>query len=137
MLTSNELRLGNIVRVNNTVGEISMISNTYVHVLTENANGHTDTEHQFKELNEVPLTDEVLEQYGFSFHHYFKFWQRVSTGIRSEMDIDRDYNVIDFMRRPIMKKLVSLHQLQNIFFMLKGRELKENAQYKILQDANA
>jgi hypothetical protein len=28
------------------------------------------------------------------------------------------------MRKPILKKLTSLHQLQNIYFMLKERELK-------------
>jgi len=40
------------------------------------------------------------------------------------MDIDSDYDVIDFMRKPVVKNLVSLHQLQNAYFMLKGRELK-------------
>jgi hypothetical protein len=32
--------------------------------------------------------------------------------------------VLDFMRKPILKKLTSLHQLQNIYFLLKGRELQ-------------
>ena len=76
-----------------------------------------------EQLQPVALNDDVLRQWGFVFHDYFHFWQRISTGIRSEMDIDRDYNVIDFMRKPIVNKLESLHQLQNIFFVLKGREL--------------
>jgi hypothetical protein len=54
-----------------------------------------------------------------------KLWQLVNgkEENRSEMDIDRDYNVICFMRRPLVKKGTSLHQLQNIYFMLKGKEL--------------
>ena len=28
------------------------------------------------------------------------------------------------MHKPIIKNLASLHQLQNVYFMLKGRELK-------------
>jgi hypothetical protein len=40
------------------------------------------------------------------------------------MDLSPDYEVIDFMRKPILKKLTSLHQLQNIYFLLKGRELQ-------------
>jgi hypothetical protein len=42
----------------------------------------------------------------------------------SEMDIDNDYDVIDFMHKPVVRHLASLHQLQNVYFMLKGRELK-------------
>jgi hypothetical protein len=44
-------------------------------------------------------------------------------GNRSEMDIDSDYNLIDFMRKPVVKTIASLHQLQNIYFLLKGKEL--------------
>jgi hypothetical protein len=42
------------------------------------------------------------------------------------MNISPDYEVIDFMRKPILRKLTSLHQLQNVYFMLKGRELNFN-----------
>ncbi len=49
------------------------------------------------------------------------------------MDIDRDYNVIDFMRRPLVRSITSLHQLQNIYFSLKGKEIgfKEAGSNKI------
>ena len=82
------------------------------------------SEQSFEQIESVPLTDDVLRQCGFIYHDYFKFWQHITTGIRSEMDINSDYDVIDFMRRPIIKKMTSLHQLQNVYFMLKGRELK-------------
>lgn len=77
------------------------------------------------QVQPVPLSDELLQQAGFHFHPYFQFWQKIETGNgeRSELDLDRDYNVIDFMRRPLVKGIASLHQLQNIFYSLKGREL--------------
>jgi len=87
---------------------------------------HKASEHSLEKVEPVPLTNEVLKQCGFLYHDYFKFWQLVTTGIRSEMDISPDFEVIDFMRKPIIKKLTSLHQLQNVYFMLKGRELKLN-----------
>jgi len=40
------------------------------------------------------------------------------------MEINPDYDLIDFMRKPVVKKMSSLHQLQNIYFALKGNELK-------------
>jgi len=56
---------------------------------------------------------------------YFKFWQKAESVNRkkTEMDIDKDYNLIDFMRRPVVKNIVSLHQLQNLYFSLKGKEI--------------
>ncbi|GAA4746200.1 hypothetical protein [Flavisolibacter ginsenosidimutans] len=91
----------------------------------------TDLPYSLERLQPVPLSDAVLKQCRFVYHEYFKFWQLI-TGqdeSRSEMDIDGDYNVIDFMRKPLVKKVASLHQLQNIYFMLKGKELafQENA----------
>jgi len=90
----------------------------------EDSHEQTASEYRFDQIEPVPLTDDVLKQCGFVYHDYFKFWQLITTGTRSEMDIDSDYDVIDFMRRPIIKSLASLHQLQNVYFMLKGRELK-------------
>jgi len=87
---------------------------------------HKASEYSLEKVEPVPLTNELLKQCGFLYHDYFKFWQLVTTGIRSEMDISPDFEVIDFMRKPIIKKLTSLHQLQNVYFMLKGRELKLN-----------
>jgi hypothetical protein len=89
--------------------------------------GETESNRQqnLQVLEPVPLTDAVLRQCNFVYNDYFKFW-RLVTGAgeaRSEMDIDRDYNILDFMRKPIVKKVASLHQLQNVYFMLMGKEL--------------
>jgi len=125
MISCHELRLGNRVLVNDNLHLISGITSTTVFTIDVQGSGEqAESEYSLEKIEPVPLTDEVLKSCGFIFHDYFKFWQLLTTGIRSEMDIDRDYDVIDFMRKPIIKKLASAHQLQNVYFMLKGRELK-------------
>ena len=124
MILSNELRLGNRVLVNGNIQKVSQITDTTIFTIdADERNAPESSEHSPEQLQPVPMTNDVLKQCGFVFHDYFKFWQLKTTGIRSEMDIDRDYDVIDFMRRPIVKNLASLHQLQNVYFMLKGKEM--------------
>jgi len=125
MISCHELRLGNRVLVDKNLQQVSMITGTTVFTIdAEKSSGQKASEQSFEQIEPVPLTDDVLKQCGFVFHGYFKFWQLLTTGARSEMDVDSDYDVIDFMRRPIIKKMASLHQLQNVYFMLKGSELK-------------
>jgi hypothetical protein len=125
MIPCYELRLGNRVLVDKNLQQVSMITGTTVFTIDiEESHEQKVSEQSFEQIESVPLTDDVLRQCGFIYHDYFKFWQHITTGIRSEMDINSDYDVIDFMRRPIIKKMTSLHQLQNVYFMLKGRELK-------------
>ena len=125
MISCYELRLGNRVLVDKNLQQVSMITGTAVFT-SDAEEGHEQvaSEYRFEQIEPVPLTDHDLKQCGFIYHDYFKFWQLITTGSMSEMDIDSDYDVIDFMRKPIVKNLASLHQLQNVYFMLKGRELK-------------
>jgi hypothetical protein len=125
MIPAFELRIGDYVLVGENIEEISTVSRSNASTVRCTTDGEQIiTQHSLEQIEPVLLTDDILKQCGFVFHHYFKFWQLISTGIRSEMNISADYEVIDFMRKPILKKLVSLHQLQNIYSMLKGRELQ-------------
>jgi hypothetical protein len=128
MISCNELRLGNRVLVDKNLQQVSMITSTAVFTIdAEEGHEPAVSEHSSDQIEPVPLTDDVLKQCGFVYHDYFKFWQLKTTGITSEMsemDIDNDYDVIDFMHKPVVRHLASLHQLQNVYFMLKGRELK-------------
>ncbi|HEY0058845.1 MAG TPA: hypothetical protein VGB56_06895 [Flavisolibacter sp.] len=125
MIPCNELRIGNQVLVDETLRKVSSISGTTVSTIGSGNSPEAATERSINNIQPVPLTDDVLRQCGFVYHDYFKFWQLLTStaGLRSEMDIDRDYDIIDFMRRPLIRKVASLHQLQNIYFMLKGTEL--------------
>lgn len=123
MISCYELRIGNYVLVDGNLQQVSAINHT-VALVAEEDNEQIVSEHNLENVQLVPLTDDILRHCGFVYHDYFKFWQLITTGIRSEMNISPDYEVIDFMRKPILKKLASLHQLQNIYFILKGRELQ-------------
>lgn len=128
MIPCNELRIGNVVLAEQTMQQIAMVNNTSSATTAlpgAKEEAKTSTQHLLENLQPVPLNDAMLMQCRFVYHDYFKFWQLIS-GVdnnRSEMDIDRDYNILDFMRKPIVKKVASLHQLQNIYFLLKGKEL--------------
>lgn len=73
----------------------------------------------------IALNEEILKKCGFNFLDYFKLWQKMQvlpkTGYLLEMD--QDYDVRDFGHRYIGVRLKFLHQLQNLFFELKGIEL--------------
>ena len=129
MIQCNELRTGNFVLIDNNVEKLTLINNDpgFADVPLIGFQGGTDN---YKSCNSegvhpVPLTDDILRRCGFSFHEHFHLWQFFSGDTKglSGMDIDTDYNLIDFMRRPIVKKMTSLHQLQNIFYALKGTEI--------------
>ncbi|HUC81738.1 MAG TPA: hypothetical protein VMR70_12535 [Flavisolibacter sp.] len=125
MIPSNELRIGNYVQCEGRLERLVMINNKTAAVDVEKNDGDAKGELPLSSIQPVPLTDDILQQCKFVYHDYFKFWQLISgkDELRSEMDIDRDYNVIDFMRRPLVREVASLHQLQNIYFVLKGQEL--------------
>lgn len=135
MIPCRELRIGNYVLVDKKIKQVSMIdsASSPTAAVTPDAKEETETSlvYSLERLQPVPLSDAILKQCRFVYHEYFKFWQLINgqDESRSEMDIDGDYNVIDFMRKPLVKKVASLHQLQNIYFMLKGKELafQENA----------
>jgi hypothetical protein len=128
MISCYELRIGNYVAVDESLQKIAAINRTTASTLEAEENNEKVSEHDLDNIEPVPLSDDIIRQCGFAFHDYFKFWQLITTGIRSEMNLSPDYEVIDFMRKPILKKLTSLHQLQNIYFLLKGRELDFHVQ---------
>lgn len=129
MIPYQELRIGNYVLVDKKKQQVAMVdqrsSKAAMFSTDETA---TNAEFTLDVLMPIALTDDVLVQCGFAYHDYFKFWQLIE-GVeanRSEMDIDSDYNIIDFMRKPVVKRMTSLHQLQNVYYMLKGKELNIN-----------
>ena len=126
MIPYHELRIGNYVLAGKQHRQISMIDQRSLKAaMTLTDKSESNGEYTFESILPVKLTDDVLKQCGFFYHDYFKFWQLTNgkDGDRSEMDIDPEYNLLDFMRKAVVKKITSLHQLQNIYFILKGKEL--------------
>jgi len=129
MIQAHELRIGNYVLINGTrrqVNSISAGSELPDTALIAYNVGEVEAEEHCTSMTvqPLPLSKEVLAGCGFEFHDHFKFYQKKIDGRGTDMEINQDYDLIDFMRRPLVKKMSSLHQLQNIYFALKGKELK-------------
>jgi len=113
MIPRQELRLGNWIMKDD--------SGQYFEVKKG-----VDIDDQSVDYTPVPITPQVLMKYGFIFHDYFKLWQKNKTvnGTGPDMELDPDFWVLDFSHRRIGVELKSLHQLQNLYFSLKGKELE-------------
>ena len=128
MIHANELRIGNYVLINGTCLQVNSIDGgkgldgtSIICYLPGGVESKKDCGSDT--VLPVLITDEILACCGFVYHDYFKCWQKKVDGKGTEMDINRDYDVVDFLRKPLVKNVRSLHQLQNIFFALKGKEL--------------
>ena len=113
MIAPQELRLGNWVHLADadkylTVSKVSHLNYTNQDFLP------------------IPITSEILKTFGFQFHEYFKLWQRNKpvAGTGPEMELDPDFWLLDFSHHRMGVEVKSLHQLQNLFFLLKGKELQ-------------
>ena len=120
--------------------KVSAISNCNSHtchssVAVESMTNEDAEIYSVENIQPLLVTDSILEQCNFIFHDYFKVWKLGSIGqAATEMEIDMDYNFIDLMRRPVVKRIASLHQLQNMYYMLHGKELDFDADAILLAD---
>jgi hypothetical protein len=129
MIPLNELRIGNRILANNVAGTVKAINKDGISISDPELSGVTTSllNNDFDKVQPIPLTDQLLLQYGFAFNNHTRCWQkrRLSNNTFNTMELDMDYNAVDFMRRPIVKKIKYLHKLQNLYFELKGEELLE------------
>jgi hypothetical protein len=130
MIPFSELRIGNYVLINAIIRKIAMISSVEDNKHIPTVGYYVGEDLRFincdsKQLQAAPLSNSLLEQTGFLFDSYFKLWQkpRQASGTGMEMELDRDYSVVDYMRRPLLKEVKSMHGLQNLYYALLGREL--------------
>lgn len=130
MIPITELRIGNYVLINNVVRRIAMISSfkDIVHIPSIGYYVGEDIKYiacEEKQLQPVAITNNLLERCGFVFDPYFKLWQKSKEvpGTGMEMELDKEYSVVDFLRRPLLKEMKNMHSLQNIFYALKGKDL--------------
>jgi hypothetical protein len=113
MIPLQELRVGNWI-MNKDSGQYIEVKKGF------------DIDDQSVDYVPVPITPQVLLTCGFVFHNHFKLWQKnkAVSGTGPDMELDPDFWVLDFSHRRIGVELKSLHQLQNLYFALKGNELQ-------------
>lgn len=115
MIAANELRIGNWVQIGNDHQIVYQI-------IFNRGSGHSINHKDYNEdfFNPVPLTPEILKKCELQeCQNFANDWTYIKE------DEGEHYLVCDFVKvssRPIKY----LHQLQNLYFSLTGRELEIN-----------
>jgi hypothetical protein len=133
MITENELRIGNLVLSPQGVGYSpkgiikveSIFGDGINHWQDMGAGGRAS----FTDIQPIPLTPEILEKCGFEFvedsfgDQDLSRWQYTFENYGKSIDIyltDGSCNLSDRENQ----QLNYVHQLQNLFFAISGRELE-------------
>jgi hypothetical protein len=128
MINIHEFRIGNYVLADNVIRRVCLINNDPGITQTQGIGYLMDDDCHYEKsdspkLSAVILTDEVLEEFGFNFHEHYKLWQHPKPANSYTIELDRDYNALDFSHRPILKNIKHFHILQNLFYTIQGEEL--------------
>ena len=126
-ILSNELRIGNLVMdEKNRVVQIHGIESNWNYVWLNHLNGSSIYCFEIERINPILLTPEILEKCGFNIKSpnkdgTFNYWSK-------ELDASIDCEDGNLFRYRIHEKLrtkniVSLHQLQNLYYALTQTEL--------------
>ena len=126
MIQINELRIGNLIRVNGILSKIEIINNELdeVYFLGEDFY-HSDF---CCNIEPIQITEEWLLKLGFSVLNESSSGKRYGYVINGVFDSDLTFTFWKttreagkFFRRDL--ELKSVHQLQNLYFALTGAEL--------------
>lgn len=121
----NELRIGNVVSINKNAlklnenagphnAKIYSISPTSV----ELSIGELLAEVQVDEISSITLSNELIKNMGFIEHY-----NSIKTYYNPYMEIDHDFKL---MKVDFELKIKYVHQLQNLYFDITGKELEVN-----------
>lgn len=117
-MTANELRIGNIVKYTSLFNKNSIKNKTISGV------DISDCQIYSEDYQAVPLTEEWLVKFGFSWKYMDdptgKHW--LLGGARFLFEYDESPN--RFYNGPLGIEIKYVHQLQNLYFALTGKELE-------------
>lgn len=116
MIKANELRIGNWVMYDNRLFQIESISNPFPCLNTDEFGiGVVD----WNNIQPIPLTPEILENFGFENWDKKKYSNDVLC-----LTVNGDGYLYLANQRHV--NIFYLHQLQNLYFALTGEELTYN-----------
>ena len=126
MIHPQELRIGNMLFVDGTFIKVGKIEEHFISWNIAKDTAKFKIWNPFlpisdKRINPIPLTEEILLKFGFE-----------KTANPRELKYD-DYSILllneirfvicNYMENPPSVKVSTVHQLQNLFFSLTGKEL--------------
>lgn len=113
VLDAKELRIGNcVLDIDNDVLSVSEITKDYVSF------NNCNLKSRYSKIKPIPLTEEWLIKLGFINDRVLEFYRNDIT----DSTIIIDYNFICLLGYSHVK-LNYVHELQNLYFALTGREL--------------
>lgn len=141
MIKANELRLGNLVTDEfystfNTIITVNSINSKGINLnieddgnFSELADRWIEPEYEFNQLFGIPISPEILQKFGFDMNpNWYKY-----DGAIAVLDLGYLYLAMGVMGRYVTlfqndntstgKNIEYLHQLQNLFFDIKDKEL--------------
>jgi len=122
MIQANELRLGNWLKRNSQPNGFLVDVQTIVRLV------HSGV----RDEHPIPLTPEILEKCGFENDNVFKkMFKYLNKSIydTDKLTFRKEEGFICFdgiKYRTLLKHVIYLHQLQNLYFALTGEELTVN-----------
>ena len=128
MINTQELRIGSYILVDNTIRKVCSIKSdesaaAKPFVGFENNNSCEYEAAISDRLTPVPVTNELLTALGFTFHSYHKTWQHEKPKKTVTIELNTEYNAVDFSHRTLVKDVHYLHLLQNLFYSVQQQEL--------------
>lgn len=118
MVNQKELRLGNKIMYKGEVRTVNMIHDNGYAMGDIRGGYYADGNH--KHYDPIPLTPEILEKCGFVFD---TVTYQIGNIMLSECDGYFNFWLNQLYQGSI-RKIYSLHQLQNLFYALTGQELE-------------
>lgn len=130
-MKSTELRIGNLVDLGNRIGKVIDIGHLSCTVV--DLEETQDTLEDYERTQGIPLTEEWLERFGFTksnnvaitieykLDDLFSIWKKYGYNVFyiSQYN-ENDTQLIN------TTQIKEVHQLQNLYFALTGKELKLN-----------
>ncbi len=134
MIAVNELRIGNLVHFNNDglFHEIRSVSRDKIHPIElielDGSNGYAHN-CELSEIEPIPITEALLEKSGWKWNGLTSSFERYpDTDSRMHLrfvENNSSYTMFNYIRKcEIVKRIWHVHQLQNLYFALTGREIK-------------
>lgn len=127
MIKPNELRLGNYVAVKNhgeeVIGKVFAINENLISVDGGNNN------YDYHLLEPIPLSEEILLKCGFENFGYGIFDIPLNNSCDKSFSIQDGFCFLAGENSDCVfntKKVEHLHQLQNLYFAITGKELEVN-----------
>jgi hypothetical protein len=131
MILKNELRIGNYVDYERTTHVVTRLLEYFVSHDWYKTIGKDDYDTSYDSINPIPLTPELLGKCGFKKRgvRYIDYIHEGLDELTLDPSYDNEYRLYveaGEYTRVIADHIKHLHQLQNLYFALTGRELTIN-----------